>query len=166
MAEMANERETGDAQAGHSDLGIDCSSRGTTPPRDLEEEAEREAGNESGSLDVYETDEDGTDFGDGVIVDPGATQKTMRRVLREVTESSEEEEPGEKADARSTAGEASGAGAEQTDSPASTLGEPIQLPDPTDQFSLGSTEGESTPQSHRSHNHKTTVQVASEARRA
>ena len=143
----ANEHETGDAQAGHSDLGIDCSSRGTTPPTDLEEEAESEAGNESSSSDVYETDEDGTDFGDGVIVDPGATQKTMRRVLREIPESSEEEEPGKKADAKSTAGEASGAEAEQTGSPASTPGEPIQLPDPTDQFSLGSTDGESTPQS-------------------
>ena len=66
MAAMhsANERETGDAQAGHSDLGIDCSSRGTTPPRDLEEEAESEAEKESSSPGVYETDEDGADFGD------------------------------------------------------------------------------------------------------
>ena len=149
MAAMhsANERETGDAQAGHSDLGIDCSSRGTTPPRDLEEEAESEAEKESSSPGVYETDEDGADFGDSETEDSGATQKTMRRVLGGIPKRPEEEKPGEEADARSTASEASGAEAEQTGSPASTLGEPIQLPDPTDQFSLGSTEGESTPQS-------------------
>ena len=131
MAAMpsANGCESGGAQTGHSDLGIDIWSRGTTPQRDLEEGAESEAGNGSSSLDVYETDEEGTDFGDGETEDPGATEKTMRSVLREIPERTEEEEPGEEADARSTADEANGAEAEQPDSPASALGEPIQLPD-------------------------------------
>jgi hypothetical protein len=113
----------------------------------LEEGAESEAGNGSSSLDVYETDEEGTDFGDGETEDPGATEKTMRSVLREIPERTEEEEPGEEADARSTADEANGAEAEQPDSPASALGEPIQLPDhPADQFSLGTAEDEDTPE--------------------
>jgi hypothetical protein len=58
----------------------------------LEEGAGSEAGSESSSLDVYETDEEGTDFGDGETADPGATQKTMRSVLREIPERPEEEE--------------------------------------------------------------------------
>jgi hypothetical protein len=45
-----------------------------------------------------------------------------------------------------TADEANRAEAEQTDSPASVTSEPIQLPDPVDQFSLGSTDGEDTPE--------------------
>ena len=106
--------------------------------------------NESSSPGVNETDEDGTDFGDGETKDPGATtQKTMRSVLREVPERPEEEETREAADMGSnTAGEASRAEAEQTDNPASSLGEPIRLTDPAKQFSLGTTDGESTPQSH------------------
>ncbi len=50
-------------------------------------------------------------------------------------------------DTKSTADGASGVGAEQTESPASAPGEQIQLPDPVDQFSLDSTDSESTPQS-------------------